>query len=169
MKRFLFLLFFSILIFALNAQEGIFNLKFDSTREEADETLTANGFIVYSDEGNIVAYYDSTNEYIDSINLRFNQDTGTLDEWFVAYLPQEEEDIEQIALNAVKSYHDAWDDYDEESKLYTWNFSDTRYILAGFDATSTYFWVEYRDTAYESERGGSSTEDDYYDDEDWDY
>lgn len=169
MKQVLILILFSFLILALNAQTGIFDLSYDSTREEADDTLTSNGFTVYSDEDNIVAYYDSTNEYVDSINLRFNKDTGTLDEWFVAYLPQEEEDIAQIALNAVKSYHDDWDEYDEDSGLYTWNFSETRYILAGFDATHSFFWVEYRDTAYESERPGATSEDDSYDSEYWNY
>ncbi len=165
MKRNLFILLIGLMTAGLAAQTGIFGLYFDAPRDSALAILEGQNFEVTSTEDNILYLSLADAKYVNHIELRFNAGTNTLDEWYVAYKYQAEEDIEDIALDAVKSYNDEPSSYNEADDEYTWDLTETRYIVTGYDPENSLYWVEYRSTDYDEVEGYYSDEDEYW--EDW--
>lgn len=143
MNKLLVTLLLALVAFSLSAQMGLFELSFGDSRADATANLLNDkGFKTeYSGEYSATFILEGA-DYIDSVELHFNT-AGALDSWTVNYIPQDDEDIEEIALNAVISWHGEnyyWDDY---TWKYFWDFAEGTYVSAGFDADASYFVVEY--------------------------
>ena len=161
MNKMFLLLIMSALVFALGAQTGLFDLSYGDTRETALETLKQNGFEISTDDGTSVDLVPTDNYLVDRIYLTFNSDTSTLESWSIAYNPQEDEDIEQMVMDALISRHGedyVWDDFYMQ---YYWSLENDRYVYAGYDYEEIYYWAEYTSS--------ESVPDTEEEEEDWDF
>lgn len=142
MRKLLLTMIVLVFALALSAQTGLFDLAFGDTSDTCDETLTYNGFEYSHETEEKVIYVPTDNAYVDSIELVFNAD-DELTSWSVCYLPQEDENIEEMVIDALVSRHGEDYDWDDEWEYYTWYLDDGHTIEAGWDLQYDLFWVDY--------------------------
>ncbi len=137
------LLILLLLLFALSlsAQTGLFDLSYGMTKAEAIEHLSGQGFSVSSDDGDSVTLTPDDNYYVDSMELDFGDDI--LLEWSIVYLTQEDEDIEDLVMEALVSRHGEDYDWDDDMEMNYWNLGDGHWVYASWDWTWENYWVEY--------------------------
>lgn len=140
-------LFFTVLLallaFSLSAQKGLFDLSFGDSREAAVANLVSKGFTKGYDSGSTTTMNLPDADYIESVELYFGEKNSTLVSWVVTYKPQEDEDIEEIALNAVISWHGEEYDYNDVDEEWFWSLDEDHYVVAKYDWDYYYFLVEY--------------------------
>ncbi len=161
MNKLFITLLFTFMIIAASAQTGLFNAKFGDTKQASIDNMINEGFEISTNDTNEVVMIPTDNYLIDSVTLNFSPDEDALIGWSVAYIPQDEDDIESIALEAVESWHGedyVWDDNMEE---YIWPLGEDKYVYAYYDYYYDFFFVQYT----------SGQKSDVSDDEEeyWDY
>ena len=137
------LLTFILLVFALSlsAQTGLFDIRYGMTKEQAVEHLEDEGFSVTSDIDNSVEMSPEDNYYVSGIELEFTD--GVLQDWYIVYLLQEDEDIEDLVIEALVERHGDEYDIDEDMEMYYWYLGEGHWVYAGWDWAWEDFWVEY--------------------------
>lgn len=145
MKKILSLAAFCIFIFALSAQTGLFDLEYGMTYEECYDELSAKGFEDIDAYDELVEFVNWDNEYVDVIVTVFDPLSDTLVGWYVVYMPQAEEDIEEIVIEAIESHNGEVYDYDADSGIRTWDLGGDLGVEAYWDEAGDYYWVIYFD------------------------
>ncbi len=141
MKKLLLIGLLTLLAVMISAQTGLFELTYGVPAEESIAILEVQGFELVDSNGDSAMLQDTTNEYVDHIQLIFRE--GFLVAWYIAYLPQEEEDIEYIVVEALELWHGYDYTWDEDMELYVWELEDSRKIEAIWDWNYEFFWVGY--------------------------
>ncbi|NLW19169.1 MAG: hypothetical protein GXY81_05715 [Candidatus Cloacimonetes bacterium] len=141
MKKLIYTLLALVFATVLSAQTGLFNLSYGMDADEASEILSESGFELYIENGNRLSFIDYDNYYVDEIVLNFSDYDGTLENWVVYYLQQDDEDIEDLVLDALIERHG--DDFavDFYNEVFIWELDDIHTIVAGWD--DYYLYVEY--------------------------
>ncbi|MDZ4181481.1 MAG: hypothetical protein U1B83_01295, partial [Candidatus Cloacimonadaceae bacterium] len=73
----------------------------------------------------------------------FDPLSETLVGWYVIYMPQTEEDIEGIAVDAIVSHNGEDYHYDPDLGITTWDLGSGLGIEAYWDDNVDYYWVVY--------------------------
>jgi hypothetical protein len=130
-----------MLAILLSAQTGLFDLSFGDSREDAIANLESQGFVVDSSGDTYITLSDPDNYYVDQIELVFADDS--LENWYISYLYVDDEDIEELVMDALIGRHG--DDYswNDDMESYVWEFDNGNYVIAGWDYYDDYFYAEY--------------------------
>jgi|GEM_PF-797926 len=148
MKRFI--LTFIILAAALTlfAQKGLFGISYDDSYQAVKTNLTSYDpvFTLSEENGNKCVYTSPDNDYIDHLVVYFDKPKGNVVMWQVFYLDQEDEDIEDVAVNAAEDWHGD-NEWDDDYECYYWEFGDGKTLYIGYN---TDYWIvaEYYNDSY---------------------
>ncbi|MBW6513588.1 MAG: hypothetical protein K0B87_02400 [Candidatus Syntrophosphaera sp.] len=127
----------------ISAQTGLFQINYDDTREAVLENLIGEGFAIDSDTGAWLKMVPTDNYLVESVELEFSPADSTLAAWTIIYFPPDDEDIEEIVVDALASWH-GWDyEYDEYFEEYYWDLGNDRAVFAFYDYEYTAFIVQY--------------------------
>ncbi len=127
----------------LGAQTGLFDISYGMSLEYAVAHLEEEGFTVSDETESWLELMPNDNYYVDEIELDFSDDGSELLGWSITYLPQDDEDIEDLVMEALVARHGddyEWDDYME---LYYWDLDGVHWVYAGWDWDYEKFWVDY--------------------------
>ncbi len=141
MKKLIYTLLTLALTAILGAQTGLFDLSFDIEADEAIEILEASGFKIINETSNRITFSDSENPYVDDIWLYFDND-GSLDHWTIFYLPQDDEDIEDLVIDALIARHGVDFGVNFIYEEFIWELDAYHSVSAGWWGESL-FSVEY--------------------------
>ncbi|MDP2172550.1 MAG: hypothetical protein Q8J62_02135 [Candidatus Cloacimonadaceae bacterium] len=147
MKKIMIIAAFCIFIFALSAQTGLFDLSYGMDYRTCMDILEENGFRIYDANDNIAEFAALDNLYVESIGLVLDPADDTLAGWYVIYIPQKEENIEDIVLAALVSHHGEDILYDNESGNAAWVLDGNRHVDASWDEYGNFYMVVYWDNS----------------------
>ncbi|MDD4223033.1 MAG: hypothetical protein PHD87_00400 [Candidatus Cloacimonetes bacterium] len=144
MNKTLLTLLLLALALSLGAQAGLFDISYGMSREETIELMDIQDFSVADEGDNWLVLIPSDNYYVDSIEIRFAEDGSGISGWTIVYLPQDDEDIEDLVLEALIERHG--DDYEWDYYLleYCWDLDDEGHsVFAGWDWDGETYCAEY--------------------------
>ncbi|MCB5224560.1 MAG: hypothetical protein WCY21_06775 [Candidatus Cloacimonadaceae bacterium] len=142
MKKLIYTLLALALTAVLGAQTGLFNLSFDIEADEAIEILEASGFEIIDETSDRIRFSDSENPYVDEIWLYFAGD-DSLESWTIFYLPQDDEDIEDLVMDALIERHGTDFAVDFIYEEFYWDLDEFHSVSASWWGDAL-FNVEYR-------------------------
>ncbi len=131
------------LALGLSAQAGLFYIRYDMSMAEAIEHMKDEGFTVSEYADNSIEMVSPDNAYVEYIDINFADDNNSIMNWSVVYLPQDDEEIEDLVFDALVSHHGDGYEYDEDLETYYWNLDDVHWVYAGWDWSYETFWVDY--------------------------
>ncbi len=142
MKRMLLLVLLAISFVAVNAQTGLFEIRYGDTRSESIGLLESKGFVLSEAGETFVILVNESNPAVAYAELRFDAD-DLLIGWSIAYNDLEDEYIEDLVIEALESLHgDDWD-YDYDLEYYLFVLDENHYVEAGWSYFDSYYWVDY--------------------------
>lgn len=141
MKKILVMGLIALMAAVLSAQTGLFDLSFGDSMDDAIEILESNGFSVDETGENYMVMVDEENYYVNYLRMNFAD--GLLVGWSIEYNDPDDEDIEDLVMDALVSRHGEDYYWEDDWEYYYWNLGDGAYVEAGWDWDYYYFWVEY--------------------------
>jgi hypothetical protein len=151
-----------ILACMLAGQTGLFNISYYSSKQDAINNLEENGFQISQRNDTYISFTPEDNDLIDSIEVYFSDSDGSVDAWNVYYNYLEDDDTEDVVINALVSWHGEDYDYDSDNEEYTWELEGNHTVTAYWDTDYEYFCVIYGS-------GDPATSISDEDDDYWDY
>ena len=142
MKKIMILLILIVASAAAFAQTGLFELSYGDSFEDCETTLVDKGFS--NNIGDFGPNYFEPDDlgYVAYIELNLD-DTRHLKGWTVVYTGEVHDDYEEVAMDAIISWHgEDYDvDYDDwDFEYYEWELENGRYVEAVWEV---YFYVYY--------------------------
>lgn len=142
MKKLMLLLVLIVASAAAFAQTGLFELSYGDSFEDCETTLVDKGFSNYIGDFGPNYFEPDDLGYVAFIELSFDEN-DLLKEWTVAYTDEVYDDCEDVALDAVISWHGEdyelnYDDWDDE--YYAWEIENGKQVQAYWE---DYFYVVY--------------------------
>ena len=136
MKPTLLTLMLLVILSGLCAQTGLFDLSYGDSYEKANETLTEDFYkYVETDHSpTYSSYYSETNDYVDTIELFFDDVLDQLISWRITYRELDDDDILSAVLDAAISVHGEDYNWDEDYETYIWDLGGGKYLYLGYDA-----------------------------------
>lgn len=131
------------LALALSAQTGLFDISYGMSMQEAIVHLDGEGFTVANETDDWLELVASDNDYVESIELSFSEDGSGLKSWLITYLDQDEEDIEDLVIEALDSRHGYDWEWDDSLEVYIWDIGDGHWAYAYWDWSYETFIAEY--------------------------
>lgn len=143
MNKIFWTLLLLILALSLGAQTGLFDIRYDMSREEAIEHLGTEGFEISEENESQIEFIPLDNYYVEMIEIDFADDASGISSWAISYYPQSEEDIEDLVMEALVGRHGEYYDWDDWMETYYWDLGDGHWVYAGWDWDYETYWVEY--------------------------
>ncbi len=131
------------LAIALGAQTGLFDISYGMSIQAAIEDLEEQGFSVANQTEDWLELVPIDNYYVEKIELSFTEDGSELLSWIITYLSQEDEDIENLVMDALVGRHGDNYYWDEDLELNYWYLDDIHWVYAGWDWDYETYWVNY--------------------------
>ncbi len=131
------------LAIALGAQTGLFDISYGMSIQAAIDNLGEAGFTVANQTEDWLELVSIDNYYVEKMELSFTEDGSVLVGWNIIYLPQEDEDIEELVMDALVERHGDYAEWDDNMEYYFWNLDDIHWVYAGWDWDYETYWVEY--------------------------
>ncbi len=142
MKKIYLTLLLAALLAGLSAQTGLFELSYGDTKEAALANLEDKGFSVVRDSLETVVVSDG-GDLVESIELSFSGEDDTLNGWTVYYIPQDDDDIEEMVVDFIISWHGDDYEYDPDWEMYIWELDEDHSVSAYYDWDYYYFIADY--------------------------
>ena len=130
----------------LHAESGLFGLSFGDSREAATLTLGKQGFKLELDLPEQIVMVPLEEEPIKGIEIRFNAQTDSLTGWSIGYSLLEEEDMGELVIGALISWHGPMFEK-KDTGIYRWDLGSGQSVSAGWDYFRGMFVVDYRQEA----------------------
>ncbi|MDZ4121455.1 MAG: hypothetical protein U1C33_03490 [Candidatus Cloacimonadaceae bacterium] len=134
-KRLIISLAFGIMIVAVWAQTGLFDLYYDAKLETAHQIMLGGGFELIDSRANIGEYRSATNIYVSSILLLADPETSRLAGWMINYNKENTAENDAYVLDKLAALYGKTNHYDEDTEQLIWFLSDTRtvHVMYGKD------------------------------------
>ncbi len=136
MKHLFVTLLFLLFLAALSAQAGLFGLSYGDSYEKAKQTL-AEDFYEYVEvehSDTYSSFYSETNDYVDVIELYFDDTLDQLIFWRITYRELDDDNIISAVLDAAISVHGEDYELGEDVETYIWDLGGGKYLYLGYDA-----------------------------------
>ncbi len=131
------------LALALGAQTGLFDISYGMSIQEAIDHMEEEGFTITDETEDWLELVPIDNYYVEKMELSFSEDGEDLQSWSITYLPVEDEDIEELVMDALVERHGDYYEWDEYMEEYYWELDDSHWVYAGWDWDWETFWVDY--------------------------
>ena len=135
-----------LLVNALCAQVGLFDLAYDDPLNTADSLLFKQGFVAAEVEGSMVKYYTDYNPMVDSVVLFVNPETEIVAGWFVKYNRENTPQQDEYLLERLHTMHGREVQIAGAESQLIWGLDKTRSVHAQYTAEGN-FCVLYYDSA----------------------
>lgn len=161
LKKLLMILLGLGLMTGLFAQRGLFNLAYDMTLEEVDNTLAIAGFFPEGSEEDAVKYYSDINVHVSAIMVFMEPKTQRVAGWFVVYNPENGEDNDHLVIDRITNMHGETNHFDEDTQQLIWFLTDTHTLHVMYSPngslTALYYNAMYPELFIMREKPGQAT------------
>ena len=144
LKKIILLLIALALGAGLFAQEGLFNLSYGMSLEEADTILGAAGFHAEGSQKDAVKYYSDINEFVAAILVFLEPNTQRVAGWFIKYNPTNGEDNDHLVIDRISNMHGETNHFEEETQQLIWFLTNTRtlHVMYAQDGSLTALYYD---------------------------